>query len=209
MLIIGAKGLAKELLEVCKNTDNLSHLVFYDNVDLGKDVLYNEFPILHDETAVLNYFKTKDKRFVLGFGDIKYRIDLFKKFEAIGGEFTSLISPNALVGSYNVQILRGTTIMPGAIVSNSTSIGMGCLVYFNALITHDVKIEDFTIISPGVKVLGRAKIGSKCLIGANATILPDVNIGSNVIIAAGAVVTKDIPANCMVAGIPASIKRQY
>jgi acetyltransferase-like isoleucine patch superfamily enzyme len=40
-------------------------------------------------------------------------------------------------------------------------------------------------------------------IGANATILPGVTIGENAIIAAGAVVSKDIPANTIVGGIPA------
>ena len=40
-------------------------------------------------------------------------------------------------------------------------------------------------------------------IGGNVTILPGVNIGNNVVVAAGAVVTKDVPDNCVVGGIPA------
>lgn len=46
-------------------------------------------------------------------------------------------------------------------------------------------------------------IGNDVWIGGNCTILPGVSIGNNVIIAAGSVVTKDIPDNCIVAGIPA------
>ena len=46
-------------------------------------------------------------------------------------------------------------------------------------------------------------IGDDVWIGGNVTILPGVNIGNNVIIAAGAVVTKDIPDNCVVGGVPA------
>lgn len=42
-------------------------------------------------------------------------------------------------------------------------------------------------------------------IGGNVTILPGVTIGNNVVIAAGAVVTKDIPDNCVAGGIPARI----
>lgn len=203
MLIIGAKGLAKELLDVCKSLDDLSNLCFYDNQELSIDLLYGVFPILHDDEAVSYYFKTIDRRFILGFGDLKYRMILSEKFEALGGELTSIIDPNALVGTYDVKIFKGTTIMPGAIVSNGVSIGRGCLVYFNALITHDVSIGDFTIISPGVKVLGRVNIGSRCEIGANATILPDVTIGSDVIVGAGAVVTKDVPDGLKVLGVPA------
>lgn len=38
-------------------------------------------------------------------------------------------------------------------------------------------------------------------------LLPGINIGNNVIVAAGAVVTKDIPDNCIVAGVPAKVIR--
>lgn len=46
-------------------------------------------------------------------------------------------------------------------------------------------------------------------IGANVTVLPGVTIGENSVIAAGAVVTKDIPKNCLAAGVPAIVKKNY
>lgn len=45
-------------------------------------------------------------------------------------------------------------------------------------------------------------------IGGNCTILGGVVIGDNVVVAAGAVVTKDVPSNCVVAGIPAKVIKQ-
>ena len=48
-------------------------------------------------------------------------------------------------------------------------------------------------------------IGDDCYISTGITILGPISIGNNVTIAAGAVVTKDIPDNCIVAGIPAKI----
>lgn len=48
-------------------------------------------------------------------------------------------------------------------------------------------------------------IGNDVWIGGNVTILPGVRIGNNVVIAAGAVVTKDIPDNCLAGGIPAKV----
>jgi acetyltransferase-like isoleucine patch superfamily enzyme len=42
-------------------------------------------------------------------------------------------------------------------------------------------------------------------IGANATIMPGVTVGENAALAAGAVVTKDVPANSIVAGVPARV----
>ena len=49
------------------------------------------------------------------------------------------------------------------------------------------------------------KIGNRVWIGAHAAILAGVTIGDNAVVAAGAVVTKDVPANVVVGGIPAKI----
>lgn len=51
-------------------------------------------------------------------------------------------------------------------------------------------------------------IGDNCWFGANVSVMPGVNIGNNCVIAAGAVVTKDIPDNSMVAGVPAKIVKE-
>ena len=48
-------------------------------------------------------------------------------------------------------------------------------------------------------------IGRNCIIGTRSIIMPGIVIGDSSIIAAGAVVTKDVPNNCMVAGNPAKI----
>ncbi len=48
-------------------------------------------------------------------------------------------------------------------------------------------------------------IGDDVWIGSNAVILPGVTIGRHVVVAAGAVVTKDVPDNCVVGGVPAKV----
>lgn len=50
-------------------------------------------------------------------------------------------------------------------------------------------------------------IGKRVWIGSNATILPGVTIGDGAIVAAGAVVTKDVPENTIVSGVPAKVMR--
>ena len=49
---------------------------------------------------------------------------------------------------------------------------------------------------------GKIIIGNNVFIGANTTILYDVTIGNNVVIGAGSVVTKNIPDDCVAAGVP-------
>lgn len=51
-------------------------------------------------------------------------------------------------------------------------------------------------------------IGKRCFVGVNAIIMCGVRIGDNVVIGSGAVVTKDVPSHCMVAGNPARVIRE-
>lgn len=57
--------------------------------------------------------------------------------------------------------------------------------------------------NPGVQ--GKIEIGDNCYISTGVTILGPVKIGNNVTIGAGAVVTKDIPDNAVVGGVPAKV----
>ncbi len=56
-----------------------------------------------------------------------------------------------------------------------------------------------------LKSKGEVVIGNNVWLGDKVTVLAGVHIGNNVIVAANAVVTKDIPDNCMVAGVPGRI----
>ena len=58
-------------------------------------------------------------------------------------------------------------------------------------------------IEPNFDVFGKVTIGNYVYIGTNSLIMPGVTIADHVLIAAGSVVTKSIPANCVVGGNPA------
>ncbi|MEQ9763378.1 DapH/DapD/GlmU-related protein [Streptococcus sp. ZJ151] len=87
-----------------------------------------------------------------------------------------------------------------------------------------ITIEDDVLIAPRAKILtvnhplkpsDRHKLELKsvtlkrnCWIGADATIMPGVTVGENAVVAAGALVTKNVPDNTLVAGIPARVIKQ-
>ena len=89
-------------------------------------------------------------------------------------------------------------------------VGEDCLFSGNvSLFTHDggVKVLNSLNYFDGKKMdkVGKIKIGNNCFIGAYSKILPGVTIGDNVIVGTGAIVTKDVPSNSVVAGVPARI----
>ncbi|MCW3170515.1 acetyltransferase [Chryseobacterium sp. 09-1422] len=209
MIIVGAKGFAKEILEIFHQQNALEGLAFYDDVtpEIG-DLLYNRFPILKSKDQVLNFFGQYGFDFTIGIGNPKLRSMLYEKFLSWGGDFKSTISAKAILGSYDVKIGDGSNILDSAVFSNSTSVGTGCIVYYNVTITHDCVVGDFVELSPGVTLLGGCHIGAFTQIGSNSTVFPKIKIGRNVIIGAGTLVNKDIPDNCVAVGIPARIIKQ-
>lgn len=72
-------------------------------------------------------------------------------------------------------------------------------------VTHDGGVWVFRQSEPDIDVFGEIVIGNNVFIGYGAIIMPGVHVGDNVVIGAGAIVTKDIPNNVVVVGVPAKV----
>jgi sugar O-acyltransferase (sialic acid O-acetyltransferase NeuD family) len=209
MLIVGAKGFANEVLEVLHQSVKSENIVFYDDVNSDiPNLLYNKFLVIKNLADAKKYISEIDNRFTLGIGNALLRKAMNDKFESVGGILTSTISPKANIGSFGNLIAEGCCIMTGTIITCGVQIFRGTIINLNCTVGHDSTLGNFVELSPGVHVSGNCTIGNYSNIGTNATILPKVRIGKNVTVAAGAVVTKDVPDNCMVAGVPAIIKKE-
>ena len=203
MLIVGARGFAKEVLEIFAQLNQTENICFYDDVNFHTEPgFYQHFKILTKRSQVEAYFK-EDNRFTIGIGNPTIRRKIYHDFIAIGGKFESTISPLAHIGHYGNIIGDGCNIMTGAVITNDVKIGKGCLINLNCTIGHDTMIDDFVELSPAVNISGNCKIGSQCNIGTGAILLPKVKLGANVTVGAGAVVTKDVAEGMTVIGVPA------
>ena len=120
--------------------------------------------------------------------------------DAVIGEGCNICShcfiENEVVIGDRVTIKCGVQIWDGITIENDVFIGP------NATFTNDL-FPHFTPYKP-IKTL----VAKSASIGANATILCGIKIGENALVAAGAVVTKDVPPNTIVAGNPAKVLRK-
>lgn len=201
MLIIGAGGLAKDILNALEKPVELA---FFDDVSSLSDLtLSGMYRIIRSIDEASEYLSEKGPAFILGVGKPAVRKRLSEKFLSIGGQMSTLKARHAVIGDFRTLIGEGSTILPLSVISNESQIGIGCLVHHGAVVSHDCIVGDFCELSPGATLLGHASVGDLTHIGANATITPGIRIGSGCRIAAGAVVNRDVPDGKIVAGNPA------
>ena len=110
---------------------------------------------------------------------------------------------DVIIGDYTRIGLHNTIIGPVTIGSH-VNLAQGITV---TALNHNFEETNKRIDEQGVSTTP-VTIGDDVWIGANAVILPGVHIGNHCVVAAGAVVTKNVPAHSLVAGVPAKIIKQ-
>ena len=143
---------------------------------------------------------------------------------------TADVSPEAVVGD-GTSIWHWAQVREGAHIGENCSLGKDVYIDIEVVVGDDCKIQNFATLYRGVGIGSRVFIGPHACftndlypravspdwqvvpttvedgasIGANATILCGLTIGRSAMVAAGAVVTKDVPAHALVAGVPAKV----
>ena len=107
---------------------------------------------------------------------------------------------DVIIGDYT-RIGSHNTIIGPVVIGSHVNLAQGITV---TALNHNFQDTTKQIDEQGISTKS-VVISDDVWIGANAVILPGVTIGHHAVVAAGAVVTNDVPDNCVVAGVPAKI----
>lgn len=134
----------------------------------------------------------------------RYSFNIFpqSKIRTMTPKAKVIIGDNVGFNSISITA-RSQTISIG----NSTMIGGNCQIMDSD--GHPLWPPEDRWVYPGDEYDQPVEIGDNVFIGLNVLILKGVRIGNNSIIAAGSVVTTPVPENCLAAGTPAKVIKQY
>lgn len=222
---IGRNFICGEFCVIEKNAEIGNDVILGHNVVIKEGTKIGN-SVRIDDNSIIGKQPMRSKRSIFK-SDKKYSPAVIGDECLIGAHVViytgSEISNNVLIADSaavreDVKIGESTIIGRSCTVENFTTIGKKCKLETNSYITAYSVIEDFCFIAPGVittndNYLGRTEERFKHFkgvtirkggrIGGGAIILPGIEIGEDAVVAAGAVVTKNVPAKELYAGVPA------
>lgn len=188
------KGGTKEMTELEKMQAGLWYDANYDQEIVKKRCQCFDYCI------ELNQLKLSDTN----------RNEMIEKILGYYPENLVLLSPFYCDYGKNIQLGKNVFInlnnyfMDGASITIGDNVFIGPYCGFYTA-NHPL---DYKRRNQGLEKALPIKVGDNCWFGANVSVMPGVTIGNGCVVAAGAVVTKDMPDNSLVAGVPAKVVKQ-
>ncbi len=161
-------------------------------------------PLLGDPET---YQPEADDRFVLAIGAMPARRKVMQSITEKGGEFLTLVHPNAIVAS-TAELGHGVVIYPFAVVSNNARLSDGVKLNYYASVGHDALLGKYCLLAPYATVNGFAALQDEVYMSTHSTVAPQVVIEARSTISANSAAMNNVPADSLVFGVPGKIARR-
>lgn len=204
-VILGGGGHAKVLIDALQlaGLARLHGILDAAAVRWGEHLL--DVPILGGDELLPGLHAAGVTHFAVGVGsvgDAQQRIHLFEAGLAAGLAPLTVIHPQAVVSKWAL-IGTGTQIFAGVVVNAGAQVGQNVILNTGTIVEHDCIIGGHAHLATGARLSGTVQVGRAAHIGAGATLRQNITIGDEAVVGAGAVVVHDVPAQTVVAGVPA------
>ena len=207
LVIVGAGGFGRETAFLVEqiNAAAPSSAARWDLHGFVDDAasLVNErvqgLPVLGDVNWLC---RQRALHYVIGVGNPAARQRLAERLRDAPVQAASLVHPSVSLHD-TTRLEAGSILCKGITPTVNVSIGRHTIVNLHATLGHDVDVDSFVTLHPGVHLSGNSRLETGTELGTGAVVLPGVQVGQRTTIGAGAVVHRDLPANCTAVGVPA------
>jgi len=207
VVIVGAGGFGREVLEIFKDRNRVSKiwniLGFIDEDKELHGKMVNGYPVLGG-LDWLRRHNSSNLGCVCAINACETRKRVVERLRRIGVNFYNAIHPSVIM-SDSVEMGTDVIICAGSILTVNIRIGDHVHIDTNCTIAHDAVIGSYCRLNPGVKINGNNHLGEGVYVGTGATFIQEVSAGSWSTIGAGAVVIADIPEKVTAVGVPAKM----
>lgn len=202
IVIIGAGGFGREVAwlveDINKKSREWNLIGFIDDNKAIQGTEVNGYKVVGN----IEWLNEQELYVVNAVGDPIVKQKIMERLSGSKNKYPVLIHPSVIY-SDQVSFGEGSIICAGNIITVNINIGRHVIINLDCTIGHDAVIGDYSTVLPSVNLSGLVKIDQCVSIGTGSAIIQGVSIGENTIIGAGAVVVKDLPANCTAVGAPA------
>lgn len=204
LAIFGTSGFSREVLDIAVPV-GYDEIVFIGET---KEPPIQGFTVKTEE----NIFSLVQESFafIIGIGNTKTRKAVWKKYPDL--HYANLIHSSATFGYRQREELQkkaGNIICAGVRMMNQITLGNFGTFDLNCTVGHDCVVENFVTVCPGANISGNVLLQEGAYLGANSCVIQGksitqkITVGRYATVGAGAVVTKNIPDNIIVKGVPA------